>query len=192
MTTDHRQRTILECSIPCDRIIVNRMIHFRSRLMILDSKKACSLERSFLIPVSICLLVVSFGCLAVTVRSGIHFPIANWPAEAEADQFEVLRRVEASGLFILMLALVRKAFLRTESNLLIIVQNVLHSIGTLFQICCATLGITNGGIYLLNLALQHTAISHDPVLPFPILPLAILGAGFYVTLAPAMSDAEPE
>lgn len=160
--------------------------------MLLDSKKACALEKSFLIPVAICLLVVSFGCLLVTVRWGLHLPVANWPAEAEADQFEVLRRVEACGLMMLLLVLCRKSLLPEESPLLLLWQNMLHSVGTLFQICLATLGITNGGIYLLNLALKHSTFAQAPVLPFPILPLMLLGAGFYISLIPAMGDAEPQ
>lgn len=160
--------------------------------MILDSKKSCALEKSFFIPVAICLLVVSFGCLLVTVRWGLHLPVANWPAESEADQFEVLRRVEACGLLILLLVFCRKSLLPEDSQLLLLWQNVLHSVGTLFQICLATLGITNGGIYLLNLAVKHSMLSQSFVLPYPILPLVLLGAGFYVSLIPAMGDAEPE
>lgn len=160
--------------------------------MLLGYKKARSLEESFLIPVAIFLLVLSFGCLLVTIHGGIRLPVADWPAESEADQFEVLRRVEASGIFIIVLALCRKTFASDDSSLLLFWRDVLNSVGVLFQMCCATLGLTNGVIYLLNLAIMQGRFHVTPVLPFPILPLVVLGAGLYVSLWPAMSDAEPE
>jgi hypothetical protein len=154
----------------------------------MNYKRSTTLESSFLIPIAVSLIACALCCLVLTLLWRYHIPLAQWPAEGEADQFEVMRRIEACGILILLMAAVRRKLLNDDSSFLSPVRDALNAGATLFQICCATLGMTNGGIYLLNLLMSRISGVMPPVQPFPMLPLLFLACGLFVSLIQARSD----